>query len=301
MKSMFSVFSDYAQMTVGAVMVAVSIVMFLEPNDVVVGGITGVAILLKDFLGTPVGIISLVANIPLFALGFRRLGGFVFGMRTLYATTVMSLAIDLLAPYLKPVTADPLLYTLYGGILDGIGVGLVFRARGTTGGIDIIARMLENRGIQPGRSLLLMNGVVFGVALFAFGPEKVLYAVLVAFVSGLALDYTMAAGSGARQALIITSLPDAITRALLTDLGRGVTVLEGYGGYTGTERCVLLSVVRRTEISFLKEIVHEVDPRAFVIIGEASEVIGEGFRPFGPGRPLPPVPVALPEEANSEG
>lgn len=287
LRKIYPVLRDYLLMTVGAVMVAASINMFLVPNNVVTGGITGLAMLLNTFLKTPVGLVSLVVNIPLFVLGFRRLGGLVFGLRTLYATAVMSLAIDLLAPAMRPVTADPLLYTLYGGLLDGIGVGLVFRARGTTGGIDIVARLLEQRvAVQPGQSMLVMNAVVFGASLLVYGPEKTLYALLAAFVGSRALDYTLAAGTGARQGLVITERPAAITQALLHDLGRGVTVLEGQGGYTGVGRAVLLCVVARHEISFLKEIVSQHDPHAFVVIGEANEVLGEGFRPFVP-QPAP--------------
>lgn len=297
MKKLLPMLRDYALMTIGAVLVAISIDMFLLPNDVVTGGFTGGAMLLKTFFGTPVGLVTLLVNVPLFIIGWRQLGGLVFGLRTLYATVLTSLAIDLLAPYLRPVTSDPLLYTLYGGLLDGIGVGLVFRARGTTGGIDILARLIERRfGTQPGRSMMAMNAVVFGAAFFSYGPEKVLYAVLAAFVGSLALDYILAAGSGARQALIVTSQPDAVKRVLLDDLQRGVTLLEGYGGYTGSERSVLLSVMGRSEISVLKNLVHQIDPAAFVIIGEASEVIGEGFRPFPaaavakqlPATPTPP-------------
>ena len=279
MKRIWPVLRDYMMITIGAVLVAASVNMFLTPNDVVVGGVTGGAQLLQSALGTPIGLVTLIANIPLFIIGFRALGGFVFGARTIYATVVMSAAIDLLAPYMRPISADPLLYTLYGGLLDGVGVGLVFRARGTTGGVDIIARLLELQfRARPGRSIMVMNLAVFGAALFAYGPEKVLYAILVAFIGSVALDYTLAAGGGARQALIVTEQPDAITRALL-DLGRGVTLLEGHGGYTGAPRAVLLCVVARSEISFLNTIVGRADPHAFVVIGEAQEVRGEGFVP----------------------
>lgn len=278
MQHAWPVLRDYLLITIGAVLVAASVNMFLTPNRVVMGGLTGGAQLLNTFLGTPIGLVTLIANIPLFVIGFRSLGGFVFGVRTIYATVVMSLAIDLLAPYMRPVTADPLLYTLYGGLLDGLGVGLVFRARGTTGGVDIIARLLERRfALRPGRSILAMNLVVFGLALFAYGPENVLYALLVAFIGSVALDYVLAAGSGARQAFIITTQPEPITQALLHDLGRGVTLIEGQGGYTGARRAVLLCVVARSEISFLNALVSRVDPHAFVVIGEAQEVVGEGF------------------------
>ncbi|HEU4325762.1 MAG TPA: YitT family protein [Roseiflexaceae bacterium] len=300
LRKIYPVLRDYLLMTIGAVMVAASVNMFLAPNNVVIGGVTGAAMLLNTFASTPVGLVTLLVNVPLFIIGFRRLGGLVFGLRTLYATAVMSLAIDLLAPFMGTVTADPLLYTLYGGLLDGIGVGLVFRARGTTGGIDIVAQLLERRfAIQPGQSMLAMNVAVFGGALLVYGPEKTLYAVLAAFIGSRALDYTLAAGSGARQALIITTKPEAITRALLHELGRGVTLLEGYGGYTGADRAVLLSVVARHEISFLKEIVCAADPQAFAIIGEASEVLGEGFRPFAP-QPAPQRPAARAQPAEAE-
>lgn len=292
-RKLLAILRDYLLMTVGAILVAISVNLFLVPNDLVTGGLTGAAILLQTFFGTPVGLVILIVNIPLFIVGFRSLGGLVFGVRTLYATVVMSLAVDLSAPYIQPFTTEPLLYILYGGLLDGIGIGLVFRARGTTGGIDIVARWLEQRfGVQPGRSMLVMNAAVFGVAFIAYRPEDVLYALLAAFVGTLALDYTLAAGTGSRQALIVTSKPDAIVQALLHDMGRGVTVLDGYGGYTGMERSILLSVVGRAEISFLKNIVNRADPKAFVIIGEASEVLGEGFRPFA--QPKPTVPAKRP-------
>lgn len=287
MKRAWSVLRDYLLITLGAVLVAASVNMFLTPNDVVMGGLTGGAQLLQSAIGTPIGLVTLIANIPLFIIGIRALGGLMFGLRTIYATVVMALAIDLLAPYLRPVSADPLLYTLYGGLLDGLGVGLVFRARGTTGGVDIIARLLERRWRwRPGRSILVMNMVVFGAAFFAYGPEKVLYAILVAFIGSVTLDYTLAAGSGARQALIITDQPAVITQALIHDLGRGVTLLEGQGGYTGTARAVLLCVVSRSEVSFLNATVSRADPRAFVVIGDAQEVRGEGFVPHA----LPPEP-----------
>ncbi|NTU83937.1 MAG: YitT family protein [Chloroflexales bacterium] len=276
---------DYAMMTVGALLAALAVRVFLVPNNVVTGGLTGVAQLLNSVVGTPVGLVVLALNVPLLVIGWRRLGGFVFGVRTLYAIVVMALAIDLLAPYARPVTADPLLYSLYGGLIDGVGLGLILRARGTAGGTDIIARLVETRlGVQPGRTLLICDLLIFCGAFFAYGPEKILYALLVAFVSSRAVDFVLTAGRGARQALIITERPDGITGALLHDLGRGVTVLEGVGGYTGAARAVLLCIVSRSEVGALKAAVGAADPQAFVVIGEAGEVIGEGFRPMAPAQ-----------------
>ncbi|MGQ9480279.1 MAG: YitT family protein [Chloroflexus sp.] len=274
------ILTDYALLTIGALLSATAVRFFLVPNQVVTGGLTGVAQLLNTFVGTPVGVVVLVLNVPLLIAGWRYLGGAVFGVRTFYTVVVMSLAIDGLAPFARPITNDPLLYSLYGGVIDGIGIGLVLRARGTTGGSDILARLIERRfGVQPGRSLLGFDTMVFTAALFSYGPEKILYALLVAFTASRAIDTVLAAGKGARQALIITSSPEPIRQAVLHRLGRGITQLEAIGGYTGATRVVLLCVVARTEIGALKNIVSNVDPAAFVIIGEVEEVLGEGFTP----------------------
>jgi uncharacterized membrane-anchored protein YitT (DUF2179 family) len=284
---------DYILMTAGALLVAVAVQVFMVPNQVLTGGLTGAAQLLNRFFGTPVGVVTLVLNLPLLVVGFRRLGGFVFGVRTIYTIVVMSLAIDLLAPYARPVTADPLLYSLYGGLIDGVGLGLILRARGTAGGTDIIARLAEARfGLPLGQTLIGLDALLFGSAFLIFGPEKSLYALLVAFVSSRAVDMVLAAGLHARQALIITAQPEAITAALLQGLGRGVTVLEGVGGYTGAARAVLLCVVARSELGAVKAVVAAADPQAFVVISEVDEVIGEGFRPLPAGaqRPAAPAP-----------
>lgn len=273
---------DYTLMTAGAILVAISVDLFLVPNDVVTGGITGLAQILNDLFGTPIGVVSLIINLPLLALGIRYLG-FVFGVRTIYATVALSLAIDLLAPYVERYTGvvrDPLLYTLYGGVLDGVGIGLVFRAQGTTGGIDIVARFLQRwRAIAVGRSLLVMNGLVFAAAAYLFSLDKVLYALLVAFVSGRVIDVVLEGAGYARQALIITQQPDRMRRAIIEQLDRSVTLLEAEGGYSATPRTVLLSVVSQSEVSFLKAIIRDCDPDAFVVVGNVNEVLGEGFRP----------------------
>ncbi len=288
--------THYGMITLGALLVALAVRVFLVPNDVIVGGVTGVAQLLSTYFGTPVGGVVLALNVPLMVLGWRRLGGFVFGVRTICALVIMSVAIDALTPYARPVTSDPLLYSLYGGLLDGLGLGLILRARGTAGGTDIIARLAEaGTGVQPGRVLLVCDVLVFSAGLFAYGPEKVLYALLVAFVSSRTVDFILSAGRGARQALIITDRPEGIVRALLYDLGRGVTRLEGVGGYTGATHAILLCIINRSEVSALRAAVAAADPHAFMVISEANEVIGEGFRPLRPGqRPAVQAPAAEP-------
>jgi uncharacterized membrane-anchored protein YitT (DUF2179 family) len=298
-KQIVRVVRDYVVITLGALILALAVTMFLTPNDVIVGGVLGAGQLANNFFGLPTGVVVLVLNIPLFVLGFRELGGFVFGIRTIYATVVMSLAIDGLQPYVPNITADPLLYSIYGGLLDGIGTGLVLRAGGTTGGVDILARYLEKRfGVKPGQSSIVLNASIFGIAFFAFGPENVLYALLVTFIAGVAIDYTLAAGNGSRQAIIITSQPTAITQLVLSRLGRGITVLEGHGGYTGESRAVLLCVLERAELGALKQLISSTDPQAFVVIGSAEEVLGEGFRPVPLVKPLAAASAAeAPQQA----
>ena len=274
---------DYLLITIGAICIAVSVDLFLVPNKVVTGGVTGVAIILNDLIGTPIGLVVLILNIPLLIAGFRFLGGFVFGIRTVYATVVLSFAIDLLAPYVGELVrapSDPLLYTLYGGLLDGLGTGLVFRQRGTTGGIDIVARFMQRwKGVPLGRSLLTMNILVFAVAAYLFSLDKLLYALLIAFVSGRTVDLVLEGASYARQAIIIATRPDQVQSEILHTLGRGVTVLEGKGGFTASDRTVLLSVVAQSEVSVLKAIVKDCDPDAFVVFSNVNEVLGEGFKP----------------------
>lgn len=274
---------DYLMMTIGVLCIAVSVDLFLVPNDVVTGGITGVAIILNDLIGTPIGLVTLLINVPLLVGGLRYLGGFVFGVRTIYATVLLAIAIDVLGPYVGQyihAPRDPLLYTLYGGLLDGLGVGLVFRAQGTTGGTDIIARFLQRwKGVQLGRTLLVINVLIFGAAAYLFSLDKLLYALLVAFVSGRTIDVVLEGASYARQAIIISTRPDRVRSAILHTLGRGVTLLDGRGGYTTNERTVLLSVVAQSEISLLKAIVRDCDPEAFVVFSNVNEVLGEGFHP----------------------
>jgi uncharacterized membrane-anchored protein YitT (DUF2179 family) len=269
---------DYALIVVGALLVAAGINLFLVPNRVVSGGVTGVAIILHYAIGTPVGLVVLGLNVPLLWLGFRYAGGMRFFVRTLVAVVVMAVAIDVTAPLLSPPTADRLLVICYGGLLDGLGLGLVFRARGTTGGTDVLARLAHRHlGIGIGQAMLAMNVAIFAAAGVIFGAEPVMIALALAFVSARVLDVVQAGFSAARAALVISERPDDVRRAVLERLGRGVTVLRGEGGFTGEERPVLYVVVASHEAGRLKRLVAEVDPAAFVAITAAQEVLGEGF------------------------
>jgi uncharacterized membrane-anchored protein YitT (DUF2179 family) len=269
---------DYALVVLGSLLVAVAAAAFLIPNRVVAGGVVGIATIMYYTLGTPVGMTTLVINVPLFLAGLKWAGGIRFAIRTALAVVVMSVAIDLLPPYLPEITSDPLLYTLYGGLLDGIGMGLVFRAGGTTGGTDVLARLLQRAtGVGVGTILLATNAAILGTAAIVFGIEPALYAMIVAFVSGRVIDVVIQGYNTARSALIITSSPDEVRSRIVAELGRGLTILEGYGGFSNTRRQVIYCVVARSEVAHLKRLVYDLDPKAFVVISRAQEVLGEGF------------------------
>jgi len=271
---------DYVQIVVGSLLVAAGTNLFFVPNNVVSGGVTGLAIIAHHLFNTPVGAAVLLLNVPLLWLGWRYAGGVRFFVRTAVAVAVLSLGIDLSAPWLVAPTHDRLLVICYGGLVDGLGMGLVFRGRGTTGGTDILARLAHRHlGVGVGQSLLAINVAIFGAAAFVFGAEAVMVALALAFVSARVLDVVQAGFSAARAALIISKDPEGVRGAVLERLGRGVTLLHGQGGFTGEERPVLYVVVASHEVGRLKRLVAQTDPAAFLAITPAQEVLGEGFAP----------------------
>jgi len=278
------VMMDYALIALGATSIALGADLFLIPNRVVSAGLFGIAVVLHYLVGTPVGLITLALNVPLFLAMLRWGGGWRAGVRTVIAVALMSFMVDALAGRLPVITTDPLLYTLYGGILDGLGVGLIFRAQGTTGGIDIIARLMQRwRGSEPGQVLMVLSGLTLAIAAIVFGVERALYAMIVATVSSMMVDLVQQGLGRAKVALIISQQHDQIRSAILKELDRGVTVVPGKGGYTGLPRPVLVCAVSQSEVSVLKRLVGRYDPHAFMVIAPAQEVLGEGFRGLHPG------------------
>ena len=272
---------DYAFLTLGAGLLALNIALLLVPNKIVSGGATGVATLLYYTLGTSVGTMVLIINIPLFIAGVKWGGGMRFAVRTIYATVVMSVLTDLFTPLAAtlPRIDDPLLFVLYGGLIDGIGMGLVFRGQGTTGGTDVVARLMHHwKNIPFGTTILVVNSMVLIGAAAVFGLEAAMYALILTFVAARVVDVVQGENNYGRAAIIISGKAADIRASVLTVLERGVTVLEGRGGYTEAGLEVLYCVVSRGEVSILKRLVQSIDPKAFVVITEASEVLGEGFR-----------------------
>ncbi|MBI4762205.1 MAG: YitT family protein [Chloroflexota bacterium] len=293
LKSSLPTVRDYVLIVAAAILQALSLRLFFVPANLASGGVSGIAQLINHFTGWPIGVMILIGNIPLFLLGWRFLGGSRFAMRTAAAIVAYSLATDLLlkTPLFAPggagsalihdLQGDIFLNSLYGAILSGVGYGLVYRARGSSGGSDILARILNHwRGIPMTQSYLMVDTAVILSAGFVFGWKEALYAMIALYVSGLVAETTLEGGGTVRTAMIVTNKPKEVAQRILDDLLRGVTVLEGTGAYTGIERPVLYVVITRSEVVTLKAIVHEVDPRAFMVIGYAHEALGEGFRPL---------------------
>lgn len=267
--------------SLGVLLTALGLDMFLIPNKIAAGGVSGIATILHYLIHVPVGATMLVLNVPLFALGILRLG-MRFGFRSLYGTITLSLAVDLLAPVLPTPTQDILLASLYGGVLVGLGLGLVFRYKGTTGGTDLVAAVLRTyTGGNIGRQLFMVDGAVVLAAWATFNSaELAMYALLTIFVVSWLIDVVQEGLSYARAFLIISDRPSEIAAAIVAGLNRGATAWPARGVYTGADREVVLSVVNRSEVSRLKEIIYGVDPCAFVILADVHEVLGEGFKEY---------------------
>ena len=291
MKKYWPTTRDYLLIIVSSLIQAVSLRLFFIPANLASGGVSGIAQLINHYTNWPIGMMVLIGNIPLFLLGWRFLGGFKFAMRTAVAIITYSLFTDLIlkVPYfieysqilIVDLKGDIFLNSLYGAIISGIGYGMVYRARGTSGGSDILARILNNwRGIPMTQSYLIVDTAVILSAGFVFGWKEALYAMITLYVSGIVSETVLEGGGTVRTAMIVTARPDEVSNRVIEELERGVTYLEGRGGYTGNSRPVLYCVVNRAEIASLKAIVHESDPEAFMVIGVAHEALGEGFKPL---------------------
>jgi uncharacterized membrane-anchored protein YitT (DUF2179 family) len=273
----------YSFILIGALIQAVAMRLFLIPSNLVSGGISGISQLINFYTGWPVGLMVLLGNAPLFILGWRYLGGPRFALRTAVSVTAFSLFTDLLIFFLPTngITDDIVLNTLYGGVVMGVGLGLVYRGQGTSGGSDILGRILNRRfGISISQAYMATDSLVVLSAGFVFGWTLALYALVMIYVSGVAAELASEGSSIYRAAMIITDETKKVGKAILTDMERGVTILEGTGAYTKKDRPVLYCVITLSETHQLKAIVHEIDPDAFMVIGHVHEALGEGFKPF---------------------
>ena len=268
---------SYAVIAVGSLLFALAFDWFFAPNQVAIGGITGAAQVI-NVPALPVGVLTIVLNIPLFIAGWRLIG-FHLLASSLFSMAVSSAAIDLIALVWEFPPMDPMLATLCGGALLGLGLGLVFSQGATTGGTDIVARLLKLKfpWLPMGQLLLVPDGVVLAAAALAFGEvSAALYGAVALFVTARVMDTVLYGLDTSKTAYIISDNWRQIAAALL-EQDRGVTILRGQGAYTGADKQVLLVAFRQRDIVQVRRTVHSLDPRAFMIVCNAHEVLGEGF------------------------
>jgi len=281
MKSKLSVLRNervlaYIQILLGCVIGALSFPMFLTQYDIAPGGLTGISTILHFLFSLPIGLTSLALNVPLFIMGYRLLGR-IFAFRSLIATILFSLLIDWLP--VEPFDADILLSSVFGGILLGVGIGLILRGSATTGGSDLIAKMIHARfqHISVGVILFAIDFCVVVSAAFLITPKAALYALICIFISARVLDIVVQGFERNKACYIITNQYDTMRQRLLDELDRGLTIINAKGGFSNTDRPVLLCIISAQELARLKLIVRMVDENAFVFITAAHEVLGEGF------------------------
>lgn len=289
----------WLMITVGCLVMTAAFNLFLIPFKLAPGGVSGLATVVHYLSGNrvPVGMLMLAMNIPLFLLSYRNKGR-TFFVRSIYGAFMLSAMIDFTAPFTEPLVnelvvrfdssmaiPDLMLNGLIGGMIMGVGLGIVLKEDATTGGTDLAAAILKKifPGLSIGQLLLVLDAAVILAAALAFRSLKLgLYAAVSMYVCTKSMDAYLEGVNFAKSLMIISDRAEQIAARLMNDLERGVTGLHGIGMYSGSEKTILLCVVKRDEIQDVKEIVSEIDPRAFVLLSDVREVMGEGFIPILP-------------------
>lgn len=291
-KKFLRVLGNYAGITVGAAIAAVGINIFLFPYKIAPGGLTGLATVLYYIIDSylPLGVLILLLNLPLFVWGIIKLG-WKFMLRTLYATIVMSVVIDLTASflitvgtkYLMPGEADLILFSFFGGLILGGGMGIIFRLHATTGGTDLIAELIRRSGVNltMGQAMMIFDAMIVVLAGIYFQSFMLaLYAIIAVLVTSKVVDSILEGFNFSKGLFIISLKHDEISARIMHELGRGLTGFQGTGKYTGENKEILFCVARAKFIPDIKGIVKEIDPDAFIVVTNVHEVLGEGFRGF---------------------
>lgn len=278
MKKFWTMVLDYVMIALGSAVVALALNVLLVPNKVASGGVSAIGIVLYHLMHLPMSYSTLLMNLPLFLANIRLLG-LRFGAKTAVGVFSLSAVLQLTANW-QPWTNNVLLASIYGGVIAGAGLGWVFRYGGTTGGTDLAANLVNRYlGMPMGTALLIIDSIIMIVAVIVFGPELTMYGILAIFIQAKAIDLVQEGIETARTLLIISDHSEQIGRTIMDQMERGVTALNATGLYTGQDKRVLMCAISRSELSKIKAIVHEVDPHAFVIVLNAHEVLGEGFKP----------------------
>lgn len=279
-KKVFKFIVDLLLMAVGSFLYALSITVIIDANMLSAGGVTGISTLVHRFTGIPTGLLVFVINIPIIILGFVKLGK-RFIVKTAIATAMVSLSLEITENYLPTYETDNILAAIFGGMVMGLGLSFVFMRGGTTGGVDIIAKVINRRfrHLTVGRVLLVMDGAVILITAIVFrNIETALYSVIAMFVSSKVMDTVLYGSDRGKIIYIVTDNPEEISKAIIERVARGVTMLKAKGAYTGNEKEMLMCTVRLNEVSAVYSVVNEFDKNAFVVVGEAGEILGEGFK-----------------------
>ena len=275
-------FVSYALITVGAFIMASGYVLFIAPNKIVPGGVYGIGIVLHHLIGIPVGLTGLALNIPLTVIGIRILGP-RFGVKTIVGFILASVFIDGLTWVLGDtplIEDDMLLASIFGGVLIGFGLGLIFKSRATSGGSSIIAMIMAKYTRMPiGQTLMIVDSLIVLLGLVAFGDWKIpLYSLIVIYITGKVIDGVMQGMAYEKTLFIVSEKFEEIGNKILHDMNRGGTYLEGKGMYNQAEKKIIFVNVTRREVALLQDFIHQIDPHAFVTVIDATEILGKGFR-----------------------
>lgn len=262
---------------IGAVFMAMSIELFLVPNQLLDGGIVGISIILSHLSGLQIGLFIFLLNIPFFFIGYKQIGK-TFALSTVLGITVLSIFTYFLHPVAR-FTDDLLLATVFGGIVLGIGVGLVIRYGGSLDGTEILAILFSSKSaFSVGEIIMVFNVMIFTIAGFVFTWEQAMYSALAYFIAYKTIDIVIQGLDESKSVYIISEHVDEVGEAIIDRLGRGVTYLHGEGAYTGDKKKIIFTVITRLEEAKLKTIVEDIDLQAFVAIGNIAEVRGGRFK-----------------------
>lgn len=280
MRAVRELLLDNLMWVLGCALYAAAIRIFAVPNNIAQSGVTGLSIIVNHLLNTPIGITNLVLNIPLIIAAWIKLG-WKFVAKTLWVTVLLSVMLDAFGLFLPVYQGDALLAALFCGALSGAGLALVFIRGATTGGTDILARLVRKHWshISMGRVILVSDVLIVLVAAAVFrSVESALYAAIVIFVCARVIDYILYGTGNGKMLMVVTEYATDIARTITTELKRGVTILPVQGGYTGHHKSMLICAVRSSEVAKLNKIIRRYDENPFIIVAEAGEIIGEGFK-----------------------
>ncbi|WP_160677725.1 YitT family protein [Clostridium sp. C8-1-8] len=272
---------EFFIITLGFILVSIAVQYFYVPNNISGGGITGIAMVINYYIPSiPMGLLMIIMNIILFIVAFFVVGG-NFGGKTLYAAFGLSLSMWVIEKFLKPhaLTTDPMLAAVIGTTMLGIGLGIVFSQNASTGGTDILAKILNKFfHWDMGRCMQSVDIIVVILCAMTFGISKGLYAVVCVMLNGIIIDKVIEGFNSAKAVAIFTNKSDVIKSYIVNEVNRGCTVFEGKGGYTNEEKKVIYCVMDRTQLIKLRTYIKLADKDAFIIVSEAHEVLGQGFK-----------------------